>query len=93
MARWPATRIGQWRARQAASDQREHERRVFLQRNPRFIVENITSRQSVCVQVAQRMVNQPGDMPAAIAFVAERIGVPPETVQECLTVEALESGQ
>jgi hypothetical protein len=79
--------------RQAAANVREAQRIAANQRNPRAIVENILSRASVCQQVAARMVTNPGDTQGAINFVAEAIGVPRETVLECLSIEALETGQ
>lgn len=91
--RYPSTKAGRARARQVQSDHREASRLASLKAYPRQIVENILSRMSICQQVAARMVSHPGDTDAAIQFVAEKVGVPRETVRECLSIEALESGQ
>jgi hypothetical protein len=68
-------------------ESREADRRALLKSNPRIVLENVLSRYSVCMQVADRMVSHPGDTPAAIEFVAERVGVPVEIVRECVALE------
>lgn len=93
------TRVGRRGRRQDAKDQREASRRESLQTNPGQIVEHIHSRQSVARRVASYMihlggVDAPGDKRAqAVDHVAQLIGVPREIVLECLSVEALETGQ
>lgn len=93
MSRWGATRAARWGAQQDERDQVEAARRASLQSNPHQVVENILSRALVCAEVERRLVSHPGDTPAAIEFVATRWGIPVETVQECISVEALETGK
>lgn len=97
MTRWATTRAARGAARQQERDVREAERRAFLSANPRHIVETITSRQSVCRRVAAYMlhlgrIGAEGSLrDQAVDHVADQVGVPRDTVLECLSIEALES--
>lgn len=93
MSRWANTRAGRWGARQDEIDAAAEALRASLQSNPRQLVENILYRYAVCQKVSARMISHPGDTPAALEFVANFYGVPVETVEECISVEALETGK
>lgn len=91
------TRAGRWGHRQDAQHQREAKRRASLQTNPRQIVENIQSRQSVALRVASYMlhlgrVGAEGSIrDQSIDHVADLIGVSREIVLECLCVDEVKA--
>jgi hypothetical protein len=93
-----ATRAGRWGQRQDERNAREAKRRVLIQSNPRQIVENIQSRQSIALRVASYMlhlgrIGAEGSLrDKAVDHVSDLVGVPREIVLECLSIEALETG-
>jgi hypothetical protein len=91
--RHATTRGARASARRTAADFREALRLTAIQRNPRSVVENILSRAMLVAEVSRRMLSHPGDTDAAIEHVAARWGVSVEIVRECMSIEALESGQ
>lgn len=98
MSRWPSTRAGRYFRRQADAAAREADRRAFLKSNPRIILENSHSRDSVRRQVAAALLrhskaDHAAAMAAAVDEVADSVGVPREIVLECLAIEVLETGQ
>jgi len=80
--------------RRAEINVREAQRLASIKTNPRQIVENILSRQSVCMQVSRELLNNhEAGLDAAVAAIAEKTGYPPEVVRECWSIEVLETGQ
>ena len=73
---------------------READRRALLKANPRLVLENVLSRKSVSDQVArQLLLNPEAGRAAAVQVIADRVGVPADVVEECIAIEALETGQ
>lgn len=98
MSRWPSTRAGRYFRGRSEALAHEADRRALLKSNPRIILENILSRESVCRQVAAALIrhsaaDHTAAMAAAVDEVADSVGVPAEIVRECLSVNALETGQ
>lgn len=80
--------------RQTESSVREATRVAAIQRNPRSILENVLSRDHICMQVSRELLRNPeGGLEAAIKVIADRNGIPPEIVRECRTINTLETGQ
>jgi len=75
-------------------ESREADRRALLKSNPRIVLENVLSRKSVSDQVARQLIANPeAGRAAAVKVIADRVGVPVDVVEECIAIEALETGQ
>lgn len=72
---------------------REAMRLASLKSNPRQVVENIISRALIVAEVSRQMLSNSGDTPAALQAVAARWCIPVETVQECISIDTLETGK
>jgi hypothetical protein len=98
VSRFHATRASAWGARQDERDTAAALSRAYFKAHPKEVVENIFYRSDVVRRVAARMLNEgragrDQNRDLAVDHVAEVIGVPRETILECLAIDTLETGQ